>query len=120
MLRFWGMLVGFMWLLFMVPGADEEAEKLCLSNELFDAAAQQDPLLVKRDLGWVWIDLEDSWAGATDSDASITCKKDWACLGGTRWDFILGCPQAATALRWCWVDGRRWIQPHLACCLCFI
>ena len=73
-------------------GADEEAEKLCLSNELFDAAAQQDPLLVKRDLGWVWIDLEVSWAGATDSDASFSCKKDWACLGGTRWDFILGCP----------------------------
>ena len=46
-------------------GADEDAEKLCLSNELFDAAlcelavvgrgqpgAHQDPLLVKRGLGW--------------------------------------------------------------------
>ena len=32
------MLVGFIWLLFMGSRADEDAEKLCLSNELFGAA----------------------------------------------------------------------------------
>ena len=42
----------------------------------------------------------------------FTCEKDWASPGGTRRDFILGCPLAAAALESCWVDCSRWIQPH--------
>ena len=45
---------------------------------------------------------------------------DWACLGGTRRDFLLGCPLAAAALGGCWVDGCRWIQPHFSVCASFL
>ena len=32
----------------------------------------------------------------------------------TRRDFVIGCPLAAFALSGCWVEGCRWIQPHLS------
>ena len=39
--------------------------------------------------------------------------------GGTRRDFILGCPLATAALGNCWVDSTRWIQPHFSVCATF-
>ena len=44
----------------------------------------------------------------------ITCKRDVSCSGGSRRDFVLGCPLAAAALAGCWVDCNRWIQPHFS------
>ena len=65
---------------------------------------------------WLWIDLEASWALAAGGVAAVACKRDLACLG----DFLLsGAPSAAAALGGCWVDGCRWIQPHLAVCASF-
>ena len=43
-----------------------------------------------------------------------TCKRDWTAAGGHRWDFIVGCPLAASAALSCRVQPDRWIAPHLA------
>ena len=66
-----------------------------------------------------WIDVQGSWARAVGVDTAITCKRDWACTVGTRRDFLVGCPLAATALEKCWVDGCRGIQPHFLSVLPF-
>ena len=68
----------------------------------------------------LWIGLQSSWAGAAGVDPDVACKRDWACLGGTRRDFLLGCPLAAAALGGCWVHCCRWIQPHLSVCASFV
>ena len=62
----------------------------------------------------LWFDLQGAWARASGVDPGVTCKKDWASSGGTRRDFILGCPLATAAIGRCWVDYTRWIQPHFS------
>ena len=114
---------------------DDDAEKLSLTDQLFDAAlcdlalvgrgqlcvSAEDfnveptkiPCLLRGISAWLWVDLQGAWARAVGLERDVTCKRDWACRGGTRRDFLLGCPQAASALGGYWVDCRRWIQPHL-------
>ena len=90
----------------------------CLVLGDFSVDPTKIPFLSKGISARLWIDLEGSGARAAGAEP-VTCEKDWACSGGTRWDFILGWPLAAAALRGCWVDGCRWIQPHLAVCASF-
>ena len=95
-------------------GADEDAEKLSLTDQLFDAALcelavvgrgqpsviagdfnvepTKIPCLLKGIMEGLWFDLQGTWARTTGVAPGVTCKKDWACTGGTRRDFILGCP----------------------------
>ena len=126
-------------------GADDDAEKLGLTDQLFDAVMCElavvsrgqpcviaddfnvaptkipcIPCLLKGISAGLWIDLRGSWARSARVDPDVTCKRDWACLGGTRRDFVLGCPLAAAALEGCWVDGCRWIKPHLSVCASFV
>ena len=62
----------------------------------------------------LWFDLQGAWADASGVDPGVTCRKDLPCTGGTRRDFILGCPLSAAAVGCCWVDESRWIQPHFS------
>ena len=117
-------------------GAEDDPEKLSLTNQLLDAALcelavisrgqpcvlagdfniepTKIPCLLKGIMLGLWFDLQGAWSIASGVDAGVTCKKDWASSGGTRRDFILGCPLATAALGSCWVDDSRWIQPHFA------
>ena len=86
----------------------------------FQRGAPQDPLLARRISAGLWVDLQGAWARAAGVEPDVTCKRDWACRGGTGRDFLLGCPLAAAALGVCWVDGCRWIQPHFSVCASFL
>ena len=134
------------WLMHLVVAygfqvADDDAEKLSLTNELFDAVMSElavvgrgqpcviagdfdveptkIPCLQKGNLAGLSVDLHGSWARTAGVDAAITCKRDWACLGGTWRDFVIGCPLASAALEGCWVDGCRWIEPYFSVCASF-
>ena len=85
--------------------AEDDAEKLGLTDQLFEAVlcelavvsrgqpcllvgdfsveATKIPCLLKGISAGLWIDLEAAWAGAAGSKPSLTCKRDWVCLGGT-------------------------------------
>ena len=117
-------------------GADNDAEKLSLTNQLFEAALcelavvargqpcvfagdfnvepTKIPCLLKGMVAGLWFDLQSAWAKASGVDPGVTCKKDLACTGGTRRDFILGCSLSSAAVGCCWVDESRWVQPHFA------
>ena len=117
-------------------GADSSAEKLQLTNQLFEAAlgelavvARGQPCLIVGDFNveptkipclakgisaGLWVDLETSWAIAAGRNPAITCKHTWDSDSGNRRDFQIGCPLCAAAVLSCEVLGNRWIQPHLA------
>ena len=86
----------------------------CVVAGDFNVEPNKIPCLLKGILNGLWFDLQGAWSVASGVDAGVTCKKVWASTGGTRRDFILGCPLAAAALDSCWVDDSRWIQPHFA------
>ena len=95
-------------------GAEDDAEKLCLTDQLFEAALcelavvsrgqpcvlagdfnivpSKIPCLLKGVMHGHWFDLREAWAVASGVDAGITCKRDWASSGGTKRDFYLGLP----------------------------
>ena len=117
-------------------GADDDSEKLSFTDQLFGAALcelavvtrghacslagdfnvepTKIPCLLKGIMAGLWFDLQGAWARASGVEPSVTCKKYLASSGGTRRDFILGCPLAAAALGCCGVDPSRWVQPHFA------
>ena len=92
-------------------GADDDAEKLGLTDQLFEAVLcelavvsrgqpclfvgdfnvepTKIPCLLKGISAWLWIDLEASWARTAGNEPSVTCKRDWACLGGHEAGFRL-------------------------------
>ena len=122
--------------LYGYQGAATDAEQLALTDRLFDAAraelsvvARGQPCLMVGDFNveptkipclakgisaGLWVDLEGSWAPATGKQPSSTCKREWASDGGTRRDFMVGCPLVAAAVLNCAVQLDRWITPHLA------
>ena len=117
-------------------GADSCAEKLQLTNQLFEAALGElavvargqpcfivgdfnveptkIPCLAKGISAGLWVDLEASWATAAGRDPAVTCKRTWDSDSGNRRDFQIGCPLCAAAVLSCEVLCDRWIQPHLA------
>ena len=122
--------------LFGYQGADREAETLALTDQLLDAAleelgvvAREQPCLVVGDFNveptkipclakgtsaGLWVDLEAAWACASGRPPGVTCKRSWDSAGGSRRDFMVGCPRAAGAVTGCMVREDRWILPHLA------
>ena len=40
--------------------------------------------------------------------------REWGSVGGTRRDFVVGCPLLVAAVLDCAVQADRWIAPHLA------
>ena len=55
-------------------------------------------MLSKRDFGWALGDLEVSWALTAGKQLASTCMREWGSGGGTRRDFMVGCPLAAAAV----------------------
>ena len=51
---------------------------------------------------------------ATGKQPASTCMREWVSGGGTRRDFMIGCPLAAAAVLSCTVQTDKWIAPHLA------
>ena len=122
--------------LYGYQGADGDAERLSLTDQLFDAAlgelrvvALDQPCLIVGDFNveptkipclakgisaGLWVDIEGSWALATGKQPSSTCMREWGSVGGTRRDFMVGCPLLASAVLNCAFQSDRWIAPHLA------
>ena len=117
-------------------GASTDLEKLRLTEKLLDAVlcelavvASGQPCLIVGDLNIEpdripcllkcltaghWFDLQSSWASASGVAPLLTCCRTFGSGGGSRRDFILGCPHAVSALKWCSVLQDRWILPHFA------
>ena len=72
------------------------------------------PCLLKGISAGLWFDLHASRAVASGAIPVATCMHSFHSTGGTRRDFIIGCPLAASALSWCRVLGERWVLPHHA------
>ena len=90
--------------LYGYQGADREAEKLALTDQLLDAAfgelravAREQPCLVvghfnveptkipdlaKGISDGLWVDLEAAWAFASGRQPGVTCKRSWDSTGG--------------------------------------
>ena len=69
---------------------------------------------LKRISAGLCVDLEYSWAFASGLPPAVTCKRSWSDSGGTRRDFMVGCPLVAAAVNSCSVQLDRWIVPHHA------
>ena len=117
-------------------GADVDPEQLALTDHSFDTALRElsvvargqpcmlvgdfnveptkIPCLAKGMSAGLWFDLEVSWASAIGRQPSSSCTREWGSGGGTRRDFMIGCPLAAAAVLTCIVQLDRWIAPHLA------
>ena len=80
----------------------------------FNVEPTKIPCLAKGISAGLWVDLEGSWALATGRQPSSTCMREWGSGGGTRRDFIVGCPLSAASVLSCTVQADRWIAPHLA------
>ena len=122
--------------LYCYQGAVTDPEQLALTDQLFDAALAElsvvargqpcmmvgdfnveptkIPCLAKGISAGLWVDLEGSWALATGKQPSSSCMREWGSGGGTRRDFMVGCPLLAAAVLTCTVQADRWIAPHLA------
>ena len=120
-----------------LSGADDDAEQLALTEQLFDAALGElgvvargqpcmlvgdfnveptkIPCLAKGILAGPLVDFEEAWSLAGGLQPAPTCKRDWSASGGHRRDFMVGCPlAAAAAVLSCKVQPDKWIAPYLA------
>ena len=108
-------------------GADSSAERLQLTDQLFDAALSElavvsrgqpclivgdfnveptkIPCLAKGISAGLWVDLEASWATASGREPAVTCKRTWDSDPGNRREFQIGCPLCAAAVLSCGVMG---------------
>ena len=121
-------------------GADTDAEQLALTEQLFDAAlaelavvARGSPCLLAGDFNveptkipclskgisaGLWVDLDAAWSAAQGRHPAITCKRSWDSTGGSRRDFLVGCPLATAAsflVLYLLVGGCSLILPFLPC-----
>ena len=121
--------------LYGYQGAGADPEQLAWTDHLFDAAlgelsvvARGQPCMLVGDFNveptkipclskgisaGLWVDFEASWALATGRQPASACMREWGSGGGTRCDFMIGCPLAAAAVLSCTVQADRWILPHL-------
>ena len=60
-----------------------------------------------------WFDIQSSWAAASGVAPVSTCRQVFGSGAGFWRDFVLGCPPAASALRWCEVLE---LGPPSSCC----
>ena len=103
----------------VIQGADTDAEQLALTDQLCDAAlaelavvARGSPCLLVGDFNveptkipclskgistGLWVDLDAAWSAAQGRHPAVTCKRSWGSTGGSRGDFLVGCPLATAA-----------------------
>ena len=86
----------------------------CMLVGDFNVEPTKIPCLAKGISAGLGVDLEGSWALATGKQPSSTCMREWGSSGGTRRDFMVGCPLAVAAALSCKIQADRWIAPHLA------
>ena len=112
-------------------GADSSAERLQLTNQLFEAAmgelavvARGQPCLIVGDFNveptkipclakgisaGLWVDLEASWAAASGRVPAVTCKRTWDSDSGNRREGFFRLDAHCVQLRSCpvelWVIG---------------
>ena len=72
------------------------------------------PCLSKGISAGLWVDLEAAWSAARGQQPAVTCKRSWESTGGSRRDFLVGCPVVAAAVVSCSVCTGKWVQPHFA------
>ena len=89
-------------------------EQPCLVVGDFNEEPTKIPCLAKAISAGLWVDLEAAWVCASGMLPGVTCKRTWDSAGGSRRDFMIGCPRAAAAVTGCMVREDRWILPHLA------
>ena len=107
-----------LFVLYGYQGADNDAEQLALTEQLFDAALGElsvvarvqpclivgptkIPCLAKGISAGLWVDLEEAWALAAGSRPASAYKRSWSADGGHRRDFMVGCTLAAAAISSC-------------------
>ena len=93
--------------LYGYQGADNDAERLALTDQLLDAAlgelgvvAREQPCLLVGDfnveptkilclakgtMAGLWVDLEVSWASASGKVPGFICRQDWGSTLGISW-----------------------------------
>ena len=118
----------------MVQGAENDPEKLQLTDHLFAAVLAEarmcccgqpvilagdfnaDPVvipsLVKGISDGQWIDLERAFSFGRGVPPSSTCQFQLDEDKGSRRDFLLACPIALAAATACYVSPDRWFTPH--------
>ena len=89
-------------------------EQPCLVVGDLNVEPTKIPCLAKGISAGLWVDLEATWALASGPQHGVTCKRSWNSAGGSRRDFMVGCPRAVAAVSKCVVQEDRWILPHLA------
>ena len=89
-------------------------EQPCFVVGDFNVEPTKIPCLAKGISAGLWVDLEAAWAFASGMPPAVTCKRSWGASGGSRRDFLVGCPRAAAAVSTCVVQAVRWILPYLA------
>ena len=89
-------------------------EQPCLVVGDFNVEPTKIPCLAKGISAGLWVDLEAARAFASGQQPGVTCKRTWDSTGGSRRNFLVGCPRAAAAVSKCVVREDRWNLPHLA------
>ena len=119
-------------------GADNDPEKLQLTEHLFAAVLAEArlccagqpvvlvgdfnveplviPSLAKSISDGHWVDLEHAFSFGRGVLPSSTCQFQLDEDKGSRRDFILACPIALAAASMCSVLPDRWFTPHFAVC----
>ena len=90
----------------------------CMLVGDFNVELTKIPCLAKGISAGLWVDLEVSWALATGRQPYSTCKREWGSGGGTRRDFMIGCPLVAASLLSCTVAVRALFDYDRWSCLC--
>ena len=72
------------------------------------------PCLLKGFMAGHWFDLQSPWAAVAGVAPLRTCCSAFGSGGGYRRAFVLGCPLATSALKWCKVLQDRWVLAHYA------
>ena len=86
----------------------------CLLAGDFNVKPTKIPCLSKGISAGLWVGLDAAWFATQGRHPAVTCKRSWVSTGGSRRDFLVGCPLATAALLSCSVASCRWLQPHFA------
>ena len=109
-----------LFVIYCYRGAENDPEKLQLSEHLFAAVLAEarmccagQPVILAGDFNQ-WVELERAFAFGRGVPPSSTCQFQLDEDKGSRRDFLLACPIALAAASACYVLPDRWFTPHFA------